>query len=410
MDTKGPYIYTLYKDEKGFTEETVAALFMTGFISAAISATFMGGLADKHGRRAACLVFCGAYIVSSLTTISNNIMILFFGRVLGGIGTTLIYSVFESWMVTEYYKQNLNQSSLSLNGMFGVMHTFNSVVAITCGVVGEFLVKQTGTKTSPFVLSALSLGPAAYLMIKYWNENYGDSGNAPPEAQTTEKSGFRIVWENKTILVLGLISAAFEGTMYLFVYFWSAALKSSHAIALASASIRSVQGNAQSKIDELAAQTLPFGIIFSTFMAAMMAGSITFVLVTSGKGFFNMSPAYLLTLSITGASTSLILTVIFRDERVTFWSFALYEACIGIYFPSMAFAKSKIVEDGVRAKIYGILRIPLNLFVVATLSMTSEGEMEPYFDSEIAHTNSLQATGTETTCLYSVVVFFSSLQ
>ena len=33
-----------------------------------------------------------------------------------------------------------------------------------------------------------------------------------------------------------------------------------------------------------------------------------------------------------------------------------------------------MVEDGVRAQIYGVLRIPLNIFVVAALATTKEGD------------------------------------
>ena len=59
---------------------------------------------------------------------------------------------------------------------------------------------------------------------------------------------------------------------------------------------------------------------------------------------------------------------------MAFWSFCLYEACVGVYFPSMAHQKGKIIDDGVRANIYGMLRVPLNLFVVVALSLTKEGD------------------------------------
>jgi MFS transporter, MFS domain-containing protein family, molybdate-anion transporter len=39
----------------------------------------------------------------------------------------------------------------------------------------------------------------------------------------------------------------------------------------------------------------------------------------------------------------------------------------------MAYQKGKIVEDGVRANVYGLMRIPLNVFVVLVLSTTKEG-------------------------------------
>jgi FtsH-binding integral membrane protein len=40
----------------------------------------------------------------------------------------------------------------------------------------------------------------------------------------------------------------------------------------------------------------------------------------------------------------------------------------------MGARRAMIVDDGVRAKIYGILRIPLNIFVVVALTTTTEGD------------------------------------
>jgi MFS transporter, MFS domain-containing protein family, molybdate-anion transporter len=127
----------------------------------------VGSLADKYGRRLACLAFCVAYALGCLTKISNNVIILFIGRLLGGLSTTLMYSVFESWMVTEYFARDLDKSSMSLDSMFGIMTTLNSIVAIISGVVGESLVAATGTKVSPFMAAVVCLGLAFWLMT-YW--------------------------------------------------------------------------------------------------------------------------------------------------------------------------------------------------------------------------------------------------
>lgn len=165
---QGAYVYTLYKDEKNLAETTVAGLFTCGFLAAAISALFFGSLADKYGRRLACLVFCVTYAVGCLTKISNNVIVLFIGRLLGGASTTLMYSVFESWMVTEYFAWDLRKSHMSLDSMFGIMTTLNSIVAIISGVVGEGLVAATGTKVSPFLAAVLCLIWAFWLIVEYW--------------------------------------------------------------------------------------------------------------------------------------------------------------------------------------------------------------------------------------------------
>jgi len=157
--------------------------------------------------------------------------------------------------------------------------------------------------------------------------------------------------------------------MYLFVFFWSAALKSAHALA-----------NKDLITSTTPATDLPFGIIFSSFMSGMMLGSLGFTLATAAvtndfgtkKPFFASSS--LLTMSIAGASTCLLLAVIFKSECIIFWAFCFFEVCVGVYYPSMGHQKGKIVDDGVRAKVYGILRIPLNVFVVLTLSLTTEGD------------------------------------
>lgn len=62
-----------------------------------------------------------------------------------------------------------------------------------------------------------------------------------------------------------------------------------------------------------------------------------------------------------------------KDEAMTFWSFCVFEACVGVYWPSVGYLKGRFVDDGIRARVYGMLRIPLNAFVVIALSLIKEG-------------------------------------
>jgi MFS family permease len=160
--TVGPYVYSLYKDQFGLKETIVAGLFTTGFFSGAISGYFVGQFADRYGRKTACLVFCVTYSIACLSTLIPNLPILFFGRVFGGLSTSLMYSAFESWMVTEYHKRQVEKAGTSLSSMFGVMTTLNSIVAILAGVFSEWLVQVTNTKRAPFMASA------GLLMIAFW--------------------------------------------------------------------------------------------------------------------------------------------------------------------------------------------------------------------------------------------------
>lgn len=164
----GPYVYSLYKDQFGLKETIVAALFTTGFLSGGISGYIVGQFADRYGRKTACLVFCVTYSVACLSTLVPEVPILFLGRVFGGLSTSLMYSAFESWMVTEYHKRQIEKAGTSLSSMFGIMTTLNSIVAIFAGVFSEWLVQVTNTKRAPFMASAGLLIIAFWVILGFW--------------------------------------------------------------------------------------------------------------------------------------------------------------------------------------------------------------------------------------------------
>lgn len=116
----------------------------------------------------ACRVFCITYSVSCVTVLFDDIVILFLGRVLGGLSTTLMYSVFESWMVTEYHHQDLDDAGGSLNEIFGAMATLNSVVAIIAGLFAEGISDFTGTQKAPFMTAIVCLILAFVSISRYW--------------------------------------------------------------------------------------------------------------------------------------------------------------------------------------------------------------------------------------------------
>ncbi len=141
--------------------------------------------------------------------------------------------------------------------------------------------------------------------------------------------------------------------MYLFVFFWTPFMEAARDPGAANIS-------------------LPYGMIFACFMGSVMLGSQIFNLLVSSWGL--ISHARLLTSIFAIASSSLLISVMYRDERLVFWSFCCFEACVGMYFPSVGYLKGRIIEDGIRARVYGMLRIPLNIMVVIALSLIKEGE------------------------------------
>ena len=94
---QGTHMYTLYLSYN----VNISALFLTGFLSGAIFAPFLGSAVDKFGRKRSCVAYCVLEIIINTMEHSQNFVILLIGRVLGGISTNLLFSAFESWMVTQ---------------------------------------------------------------------------------------------------------------------------------------------------------------------------------------------------------------------------------------------------------------------------------------------------------------------
>jgi hypothetical protein len=198
-------------------------------------------------------------------------------------------------------------------------------------------------------------------------ENYG-AKSPNTNILSDVRHGIKIIWDDSSILALGITSCIFEGSMYLFIFFWSAALKSAHLASATAAT--NPQGLAHPVAIQPWANDLPFGLIFSSFMCAMMAGSAVFSFFYPTK----QNSASILMHCVLLTSVCFSCTTMLTDERLVFWGLCFIEACVGIYFPSMSLLKSEVVEDGVRGRVYSILRAPLNIFVVIVHVLDQEGE------------------------------------
>jgi hypothetical protein len=165
--------------------------------------------------------------------------------------------------------------------------------------------------------------------------------------------------------------------MYLFIFFWTAALK-------------------RARWRNGVAEDLPLGLIFSCYMCAMMLGSRLFG-ITLPSSDPKTAPHVLLVLTAV-ASGCLSCFILLTDEKFLFWAFCLFEACIGVYFPVLAVSRGEVVEDGIRGKVYSMLRMPLNIFVVVMHGLAEEGmNLLGFWRDSAVSTDFAQVTDTGTT-------------
>ncbi|KAK8000862.1 hypothetical protein PG991_013084 [Apiospora marii] len=380
---QGPYMYTLLKDEKNYPDRTVALLYMAAYISAAVSAPLTGYFADRIGRRTACLAYCAIHSLASLSVLSSMLEVIVVGRVLAGVGTTLLWSVFESWMVAEYNARGLGQgrcnSGLPLSAMYGVMTTYNCITAILAGLVAHCVVLALGSKTHLFILALILDSTAAVIILRTWTENRGESSSGRSlqqvDDESTESLGGRLLdsLKNVRVWVLSLVSCCFEGTIFLFMYYWPGALQDAH--------------DHSTDPDAAPNHQLPFGVIFASFMAIMVLGALLFDILMTRHGrspsdesdalIKKHLPVGLLTTALLlGGLGFLAAAFLGHREAPLLGAFLLLEACNGLYVPSMGYQRSQVVSDARRASVYGFMNIPLFIFVALALITTNGGQGE----------------------------------
>ncbi|XP_044721541.1 sugar-tranasporter [Hirsutella rhossiliensis] len=117
---------------------------------------------------------------------------------------------------------------------------------------------------------------------------------------------------------------------------------------------------------------LPLGLIFASFMCAMMIGST----VASGPlmTFSGQSATRDLIIAMLVACGSLSCAVLLDSERMLFGVFCILEASIGAYFPVMGYLKGEHVDDKDRNLVYSIFRLPLNTLVLVAHCLDTEGD------------------------------------
>ncbi|KAL1507197.1 hypothetical protein AB1Y20_008047 [Prymnesium parvum] len=346
---QGTHMYTLYTEYTNSNSSvSVGTLFLSGFLAAGILGTFTGPLVDKYGRKRACMVYVLLEVTINLLEHINAMHWLMLGRILGGISTSLLFSAFEAWMVTEHRNRGYPEEWLSRT--FGLCAVVNGATAILAGILAQVAADNLGD-IGPFQV-AIGLTMLAGLLIVPWTENHGDSNDKKHDDALIEPAGLVSAWKTvrreRALFAVGAVYALFEGAMYTFVFNWVPTL----ALAMGGfAQIQPVQG-----------------IIFSCLMAAISIGGEVYSFATRfllpetvGVAVFSLSS---LTMAVP-VVCELFGCSLPSAFAVQFAAFLGFEMCVGAFQPCMATLRAKYVPDSQQSTVNSLFRFPLNMLVAA---------------------------------------------
>jgi len=206
---QGTHMYTLYASYN----VNISALFLTGFLSGAIFAPFLGSAVDKFGRKRSCIVYLILEIIINCMEHSSTMPMLLMGRVLGGISTNLLFSAFESWMTTEHRHRGFPEEWLTRT--YAEASIGNGAMAILAGIVAQILEDNFG-HIGPFQ-GAIALTSLALLLVLGWEENYGEMKEGDHDQSSLYKQfidGWTTTMTDSRIWRIGMTQALSEGAMY----------------------------------------------------------------------------------------------------------------------------------------------------------------------------------------------------
>ena len=350
---QGPYLYKLYS-HYGFQEDQIAVLYVCGFASTVILGTWTPIAADRYGRKKLCIMFTVIYTVACMLKLSWNYGVLILARILGGVATSLLFSAFEAWYVTEHVEKN-DFPKEWIDVTFYKASVWNGILAIMAGLVANVLAEWLDFgPVSPFMLAIPFLLLSGVVVLIKWDEN---CSKQKTEFKRPCEAGFRKIVEEPKIFLIGIIQSLFESSMYIFIFIWTPAL--------------------DHPSDGLAPS---LGITFSSFMVCIMIGNALFHILSIKR----IPVLNLLTASIILALLANIVCAIASSgdpehrsskRNTVFLAFLVVEISVGMYFPAMTFIRSQLVPEATRRSILNWFRVPLNLITCIVLMMLHN----PYF-------------------------------
>ena len=240
--------------------------------------------------------------------------------------------------------------------MFSKAYAGDSIVAILAGQFAGFAAARRGP-SGPFELSTGFLAVGGLLAAFLWKENVArkSAGDASGETKKTSiREAIKVVKEDPKIMLVGGVQSLFEAAMYIFVLQWPPAISS-----------------AVTKAFGEGAGT-PYGTVFSCFMASCLLGSTMFGQLAKLSIPTENFTAAMLAAATVAMSTASVVVSSTMSLPLLIASFFAFEACVGMYFPSIGTLRSKYVPDSHRSVIMNLFGIPLNVLVVSVFLSISK--------------------------------------
>jgi len=379
---QGTHLYVLYEGY-GYS---VASLYCLGFLTGAITSPFIGPFVDKIGRKKAAMLYCSLEMFINWLEQFPYFYGLIVSRMIGGITTNLLFSVFESWLVTEHRRRGFAEEKLETILRDSVI--LSNLAAIASGFLAEFLAVRFGP-VGPFEGAVACTAIALVLVATMWRENYGSDAPGVQSVRGYMSSAFETIVTDTNISRIGLIQGLTEGSLQTFVFLWSPAL--ARFAVNAPSNVVGLDGNGEPA----------YGLIFGAFMACGVAGGLsepyvrqvaTYLVrdhdrragfrrrdtvIIDGEG--EVKPAaveFMATGLYVGCAGLLMVPYVLPAEgkysfSISLFAFLVYEFMVGLYMPCEGVIRSIYMPTSSVCSVMTMLRVIVNIAVALGVISTN---------------------------------------
>jgi MFS family permease len=340
-----------------------------------------GPLVDRFGRKKSALIYCALEIFINMLEQFPFLSGLIASRMIGGVTTNLLSSVFETWLDTEYRRQGFDQEKYEIVMRDSVV--VGNLAAIASGYFAHELAERRGLE-GPFE-GAVGFTMLAFVVVMaMWTENYGSvQGVKSVKSYLSDAvTSFRA---DSKLLRVGIIQGCTTGSVQIFIFLWSPAL-------------RQLAKNAPLSTFGLDGQGEPaYGLIFGAFMCAGVLGgciapfvrrAVTLLLSPlgrtaedtieiEGEGKVRPMAVEFLAAFCYIACAALLLTpcLVSSDGEASFslslLAFLLFELIIGVYMPCEGVIRSLYIPSSARCSLLTLPRIIVNIAVAMGVISTN---------------------------------------
>lgn len=260
----------------------MASLYALGFITGAVTTPITGPLIDRFGRKRSAMLYCALEMGINLLEQYPFLSGLLVSRMVGGITTNLLSSVFETWLDTEFRNRlraprcdvdttasiaddettstfetsNISskayddEDDITKNQYELIMRDsviVSNLASIASGYLAHILAERYGS-IGPFQGAVSCTGIALIVISLLWTENYGVSSSSTDNEEEEEeemsgddtdsyketetksvmdymKEAIKIFHSDPKILCLGVIQGLSAGSLQIFIFLWSPTLQ-----------------------------------------------------------------------------------------------------------------------------------------------------------------------------------------